>query len=253
MWTFIKLIFLASLCYFPIVIPNVLQRKSHSLEFRYRQLRKAVKFIFPALKIDFHINHQEMLQSSDPFLIVSNHHSYLDPFLMIYLMDHPVRFVAKKEIRFYPIFGDATASIDALFLDRKNIRSQIKTLQTMKESMMRKETRWVIYPEGTRNKTYSNPMLPFKAGSFKHAMESKTPILPMVAYGFHRPLNPKIRMKRYPVQIDFLDPITPKMYEGKTSQEVAEMIQSLIQARSYQMIEDDKQLVKALSSKKRKS
>lgn len=251
MWTFIKLIFLASLCYFPLVLPNVLRRKSHSLEFRYRHLRKAVKFIFPALKIDFHIDHPEMLATKDPFLIVSNHHSYLDPFLMIYLMDHPVRFVAKKEIRKYPIFGDATASIDALFLDRKNIRSQIKTLHMMKESMERKETRWVIYPEGTRNKTYSNPMLPFKAGSFKHALDTNTTILPMVAYGFHRPLNPKLHFKRYPVQIDFLDPITPEMVKGKTSQEVATMVHDLIQKRSHEMIEKDQELVAALKTKRK--
>jgi 1-acyl-sn-glycerol-3-phosphate acyltransferase len=247
MWIFIKLIFLASLCYFPLVLPNLLFKKRRSIEVRYRTIRKAVSFIFPALNIDFYIEHEQMLKTDHPFLIVSNHHSYLDPFLMIYLMKHPLRFLAKKEIRSYPIFGDATASIDALFIDRKDFRGQVKLLQTMKASMLEKNTRWVIYPEGTRNKSYSAPMLPFKPGSFKHAMEAKVDILPMVAYGFHRPLNPKIKLKRYPVQIDFLDPITPEMYANMSTVEVAQYVQDLIEKRSAEMIVKDQLLLKQTS------
>lgn len=229
--------------YFWYVLPNILFKRWTSTSFRYHRIRKAVKFIFPILKIDLIVDHPEMLKTTEPYFIVSNHHGMIDPFLMIYLMENPVRFISKKEVRRFPIFGDATASIDCLFINRKDVRSQIKTLLRMKESMLRKETRWVIYPEGTRNRQLSQPLLPFKAGSFKHAMESKTTILPMVAYGFHRPLHKKIHLKRYPVQIDFLAPITPDMYAGKTSQEVAEMIQQQMQIRSDDMVKKDHTLI----------
>lgn len=239
MWKYLRLIFPLLFAYFWYVLPNILFKRWTTTPYRYKQIRKAVKMIFPVLKIDLFIDHPEMMQSKEPYFIVSNHHGMIDPFLMIYLMEHPVRFISKKEVRRFPIFGDATASIDCLFIDRNDVRSQIRTLNQMKASMEKQETRWVIYPEGTRNRQLSQPVLPFKAGSFKHAIETKTTILPMVAYGFHRPLNKKIHWKRYPVQIDFLPPITPDMYAGKSSQEVADMVRDQIQARSDVMIANE--------------
>jgi 1-acyl-sn-glycerol-3-phosphate acyltransferase len=78
-----------------------------------------------------------------------------------------------------------------------------------------------------------------KPGSFKHAMETQTTILPMITFGFHRPINPKIKWKRYPVQVDFLPPITPAMYAGKTTQELADMIQNMMEIASKPLIEQD--------------
>lgn len=243
MWKYIRLILPLLYAYFLIILPNILFKRFRSLDYRYAQIRKAVRFVFPVLKIDVHIDHPEYTNTKEPYLIVSNHHGMLDPFLMIYLMKHPIRFISKKEVRKFPIFGDATASIDAEFIDRKNVRSQVRSFQVMKQSMERRDVRWVIYPEGTRNRALSNPMMPFKPGSFKHAMETNTTILPMVAYGFHRPIHPKIHLKRYPVQVDFLPPITPDMYRGKTTQEVADMVQQRIQDRSLLMIQKDNQLL----------
>jgi hypothetical protein len=80
-------------------------------------------------------------------------------------------------------------------------------------------------------------------------METQTTILPMVAFGFHRPINTKIHMKRYPVQVDFLPPITPAMYQGKTTQDVADMIQAQMQLRSLARIEKDKVLTSAINKK----
>jgi 1-acyl-sn-glycerol-3-phosphate acyltransferase len=112
----------------------------------------------------------------------------------------------------------------------------------MKESLIRKETHWLVFPEGTRNRRYSNPLMPFKAGTFKQAMEAKATILPMVTYGFFRPLDPKIDWKKYPVQVDFLPKITYEHYKGKTTIILAEEIQQMMQERSDKMIALDKTL-----------
>jgi 1-acyl-sn-glycerol-3-phosphate acyltransferase len=248
MWKYVRIVAPILFAYVFLVIPNILLKYILPLSWRYRMIRLAVKIIFPFLHIRMEISHREYLSTKEPYLIVSNHHGMVDPFLMIYLMKHPVRFISKKEVRQFPIFGDATSSIDALFIDRKNVRSQVSAFQKMKASMLKRETRWVIYPEGTRNRQWSQPMMPFKPGSFKHAMETNTAILPMVAYGFHRPLHRYIHMKRYPVQIDFLPPVTPEMYQGKSTQEVASMIQEMMQIRSDEMVAKDKLLVNQIQS-----
>lgn len=221
--------------YLFIILPNVWFKKRKPLSIRYTQLRKIIHGLYKTLRITLYIDHPDITKDKGPYFIVCNHHSMLDPFLLIYLFENPVRFMAKKEVRKLFLFGDATDSIDALFINRKSVRSQLDQLEVMKQSLIRKDTHWLIFPEATRNTQYSNPMLPFKAGSFKQAMEAKATILPMVTYGFFRPLDPKIDWKKYPVQIDFLDKITPDMYEGKSTIEVAEIVRNLMQIRSDKM------------------
>jgi 1-acyl-sn-glycerol-3-phosphate acyltransferase len=218
--------------YLFVVIPNLIFRKRWSLMHRYTTLRKVIHRLYRALRIKLYLTNDAIASQKGPFFIVCNHHSMLDPFLIIYLFKYPVRFISKKEVRHLFIFGDATASIDALFINRKSVRSQIKKLQEMKQSLIKKDTHWLVFPEATRNKQYSNPMLPFKAGTFKQAIETKATILPMVTYGFFRPLDPKLNWKKYPVQVSFLDPITPEMYEGKSTVQLADELQIIMQSAS---------------------
>jgi 1-acyl-sn-glycerol-3-phosphate acyltransferase len=218
--------------YLWVILPNVWFRKRIDLTTRYHGLRRVIQRLYGALRIKLYITNPEVPKQKGPYFIVCNHHSTIDPFLLIYLFEYPVRFIAKKEVRKMFLFGDATASIDALFINRKSVRSQLKKLNIMKQSLIDKDTHWLAFPEATRNRQYSNPLLPFKAGSFKQAMEAKATILPMVTYGFFRPLDPKIDWKQYPVQVEFLSPITPDMYEGKSTLEIAEKIRGLMQVKS---------------------
>jgi 1-acyl-sn-glycerol-3-phosphate acyltransferase len=218
--------------YFFIILPNVLFKRWIPLSHRYKTLRGAVRRLYHYLRLKMYITNIDRMKPGQTYYIVSNHHSMLDPFLAIYLIKDPIRFLAKKEVRHLLIFGDATASIDALFINRKSIKSQIGTLNIMKKSLEEKETHWLVFPEATRNKQFSNPLLPFKAGTFKQAMQTNATILPMVTFGFFRPLNPKLNWKSYPIQVDFLEPITPDMYQGKSTIQIAEEVQARMQEAS---------------------
>jgi 1-acyl-sn-glycerol-3-phosphate acyltransferase len=228
--------------YLWVILPNLWFRKRIDLDTRYRQLRKIIHRLYPTLKAQLYLSNGEVTKEKGPYFIVCNHHSTLDPFLLIYLFEHPVRFISKKEVRRMFLFGDATASIDGMFINRKSVRSQLVKLNEMKKSLIKKETHWLAFPEGTRNRKYSNPLIPFKAGTFKQAMEAKATILPMVTYGFFRPLDPKLDWKKYPVQVDFLPKMTYEDYQGKTTIALAEEIQKMMQIRSDKMIELDKTL-----------
>lgn len=221
--------------YLFVVLPNVIWKKRIPLSVRYTRLRKVIHRLYRALRIRLYLENPEVTKEKGPYFIVCNHHSMLDPFLLIYLFEHPVRFISKREVRKMPIFGDATASIDALFINRKSVRSQLDKLEIMKQSLIKRDSHWLAFPEATRNPQFSHPMLPFKAGTFKQAMEAKATILPMVTYGFFRPLDKKINWKTYPVQVDFLPKITPEMYAGKSTVEVADWIRTMMQERSDKM------------------
>lgn len=228
--------------YLWVILPNLWFRRRIDLATRYRQLRQIIHRLYPTLRAQLYITNGEVTKEKGPFFIVCNHHSTLDPFLLIYLFEHPVRFISKKEVRKMFLFGDATASIDGMFINRKSVRSQLVKLNEMKQSLINKETHWLAFPEATRNRQYSKPLMPFKAGTFKQAMEAKATILPMVTYGFFRPLDPKLDWKKYPVQVEFLPKITYEDYQGKSTITLSEDIQKMMQERSDKMIELDQTL-----------
>ena len=228
--------------YMFIVLPNLLLMRILPLSYRYRTLRQAVRRLAKFLRLDFYITNANLVDQQQKYFIVTNHHSALDPFLAIYLFENPLRFLGKNESRKMPIFGDATASIDTLFINRKSVRSQLDTLRFMQTEIAAGKTHWLVYPEATRNKQFSQPLLPFKAGAFKQAMEANAIILPLVTYGFFRPLDPKLNWKRYPIQIEYLPPITPAMYAGKTTIEFSDMVQARMQAVSDKMFLHDQSL-----------
>lgn len=235
--------------YFTFVLPHLWFKHRIPLAVRYAKLQRLVKAIAKTLRIEFLIDHPEVMHEQGPYYFVSDHNSMLDPFLFVLLIDHPTRFIAKKQVAKLMIIGDCTKSIDAIFIDRNNLRQEIKVLQTLKQSLIKKDVNWVIYPEGTRNRQPETaPLNEFKPGSFKLAMDTQSTIVLVPMYGTHRPLNPNIDWKKYPIQIDFMHKITPAMYEGKTTIEVAEMAQRMMQQR----IDDMKIKDLALQASRRK-
>jgi hypothetical protein len=75
-------------------------------------------------------------------------------------------------------------------------------------------------------------------------MEAKATILPMVTFGFFRPLDPKLNWKHYPVQVDFLPVITPEMYAGKSTVELAAEVQAMMQTVSDKMKQADDEMTR---------
>jgi hypothetical protein len=64
-------------------------------------------------------------------------------------------------------------------------------------------------------------------------------------WGSFRVLDIKLkRMKRYPIQISILDPITPQEYEGLSTAEIAKLVQSRVEAEVERLKEKEKELLK---------
>lgn len=66
-----------------------------------------------------------------PFLLVSNHLSYLDVIVLSSLVD--TIFVAKREVRGWPLFGAAANSIGCIFVDREAPRDAIRAGEAMRD------------------------------------------------------------------------------------------------------------------------
>ena len=81
-----------------------------------------------------------------PFLLVSNHLSYLDVAVFARAMG-PV-FVAKSEVARWPVIGWLARSMGTLFVDRRRHRDLARVAQAMGEGVARGRG-LVLFPEGT--------------------------------------------------------------------------------------------------------
>ena len=107
-------------------------------------------------------------------LLVCNHRSYTDPFLLFGSL--PAVPVGKAAVAKWPIIGLAGKLIGAVFIDRTSQASRYAARETIADRL--KKGFFVInYAEGT---THTNPQtIDFKPGLFKEAAIAQFPIIPI--------------------------------------------------------------------------
>lgn len=86
------------------------------------------------------------IQDGHPGLIVCNHISWLDVFVLNSVV--PMRFVAKSEVRAWPVIGWLCARAQTLFIERGKMRSAARVNTTMAALLQQGES-LAVFPEGT--------------------------------------------------------------------------------------------------------
>lgn len=81
-----------------------------------------------------------------PFFIVSNHMSYLD-IIPLYL-NLRCTFVAKKEVRSWPVIGFMVKAVGVLFIDR-NRRKDVTRVNDLLNQSLNEYQGMIVFPEGT--------------------------------------------------------------------------------------------------------
>ncbi len=109
-------------------------------------------------------------------VIVSNHQSMFDILIILGYINKITGFIAKIELKRIPILNTWLSIIHSVYINRKNMRDSYDTIQEGVKSLNSGNS-MVIFPEGKRSR--SGVMGRFKSGSFKLAVMSGTPILPV--------------------------------------------------------------------------
>lgn len=221
-------------------------------EIRYSRIHRFLSRLSISMHCDFYIEGQENIPANGNVVFVSNHQSNMDPVILVRAIDKPVSFVAKKETRSFPVVSTIIKALDSVFIDRTNIRSEIKSIGTVSQRLEEiPEQSFIIFPEGTRSRPADHPVADFKPGALKPAFTAKKPIVPVALYGGFRCLAGKLNLKRYPIQVKFLKPIMPEELENTNTVELSERIEKEIVSETDKMREKDKELVEpVLKSKK---
>lgn len=123
------------------------------------------------------------------YIFVSNHISYLDiPVMMKAIRGQNFRILGKAELGKIPVFGFIFRHA-AVSVDRKSVEQRAKSIIVLK-SIIKRKISVFICPEGTFNETAA-PLKEFYDGAFKIAIETQTPIKPVLILDTYDRLNYK--------------------------------------------------------------
>lgn len=114
---------------------------------------------------------------SKPAILVANHQSWFDVFVLLVAVPGKLRFVAKEELGRIPIFGRAWRGCDHVPIDRSDRRRAIASLNRAGEKLREESLIVTMFPEGTRSP--DGRLYSFKKGAFVLAIRTGVAILPV--------------------------------------------------------------------------
>ena len=169
-----------------------------------------------------------------PYIVVANHQSFVD-MLLISQLPWEMKWLSKEDFFKYPLIGWLMRMAGDIKLHRGKRDSIVAAMDSCKDRLS-KRVSVMIFPEGTRSK--DGELQQFKDGAFRLAIETGTPILPLVVEGTYPALQKgDWRFGVTDAEVRVLEPIETA---GLTIDDVTEL-----RDRVHTLIADELALMKA--------
>jgi 1-acyl-sn-glycerol-3-phosphate acyltransferase len=140
-------------------------------------------------------------------VVVSNHASNLDAFMLMMALDRPLTFTPKVEMFSWPLIGLLTRRLANLPVDRSTHEARLRAYAAA-EAALRAGRTLHFFPESTTSTM--NGLLPFRLGAFRLASDHGLPVVPVVIRGTREVLRAdQGRLRRAPVEVEILPPLVP--------------------------------------------
>ena len=170
---------------------------------------------------------EENIPTNTPVLYIGNHRSFFDIVLTYVRVPRPTGYISKKEIEKVPLLNIWMRNLNCLFLDRENVREGMQTILAAID-MMKNGKSVCIFPEGSRNKE-EGTLLPFHEGSFKIAVKSGCPIVPMTINNSAAIFENQFPfIKKAHVIIEYGKPVYPKELPKENQKHLGEYVSNII-------------------------
>lgn len=153
-----------------------------------------------------------------PYVVASNHHSFLDPFLIAAAHRAKIRFLALQDL-----FGNyrwvdfSLGAFDVIPIERGRI-----PLGPMRTALSHLSSGGVvgIFPEGTRYESFDPERV--RRGGAWLAVRTGVPLVPVAVSGSEQVLGPDNRLHKGRIRLEVGPPLAPK---GDDHDSVADLIQ----------------------------
>lgn len=150
---------------------------------------------------------ESIWRETAPAVVVANHTSAYDIFVMMASLPSPYRFVAKKELFQIPLLGWAMRLAGHVPIERSGTAKDVRALDPLAAALAI-NARFIFFPEGTR--TEDGRLSDFKGGAFHFAARHQLPVIPVAICGAqHVQRYPSKRIRPGLIELKVLAPIDP--------------------------------------------
>lgn len=131
-------------------------------------MRGWCKGVARILNIKFHV---QGIPPKAPFILVSNHLSYID--ILPMFINMRCTFVAKKEVESWPVLGYMVKKTGVIFVDR-TVRKDVTRVNELLAKSLNGHQGIVLFPEGTT--TGGDKVLPFRSSLLNYPASKSIPV-----------------------------------------------------------------------------
>lgn len=221
--------------YFTWILPYSKNPSKEPINIKFKKLKYFIIKLNKSMKVEIHATGNEDLPHDTKCVFLPNHMSAYDPMIISAVLPDATTYLSKIENKKIPVVGRIISAMEGCFVDRNDLEKSLQAMIHIENDLKEQNKNWVIFPEGTRNKDPMAPLLEFHKGSFRTAMRTQVPIIPVALYGTHNCLKSKYKLKKYPVYVTFLKPITPEEYKDKTIDEIRDLVKDRVQVEENKL------------------
>lgn len=217
----------------PYMIPKMRKEADHpekySEEERYELARYAIHLMKMTGAIHTKAYGTENLPETGGYMMYPNHQGKYDALGIMDTHDRPCSLVMDKAKSNTILVKEFVDLVQGKRLDKKNVRQALSIINEVAKEVSN-GARYILFPEGGYDFNNRNNVCNFKAGSFKIALKSKAPIVPVALIDSYRVFN-SFWMGPVTTQVHYLKPIYFEEYGSLRTQEIANLVRDRIQEK----------------------
>lgn len=182
----------------------------------------------------------ENLPKEGGYMLCPNHQGKYDAYGIIGVHEKPCSFVMDKDKSYIIFIKQALEMFQGKRLDKADLRQAMTVINEVAEEV-KNGARYILFPEGYY-KDNKNTLQEFKAGCFKIALKSRTPVVPVALIDSYKVFNSN-QIGPVNTQVHFLKPICYEEYKGMKTQQIAALVKERIQEKIDEVTKSEEKLV----------
>lgn len=217
----------------PYLIPKMRHLADHperyTEEERYNLARYVIRLMKSTGAIHTKAFGTEHLPEEGGYMMYPNHQGKYDVLGIIHTHKKPCSFVMDKAKSNTILVREFMGLVQGKRLDKKDVRQALTIINEVADAV-KQGKRYILFPEGGYEFNNQNKVYKFKAGSFKIALKSKAPIIPVALIDSYKVFN-SFCIGPVTTQVHYLKPILFEEYGHLKTQDIANLVQNRIQER----------------------
>jgi 1-acyl-sn-glycerol-3-phosphate acyltransferase len=164
------------------------------------------------------VHGREHLDPARPAIYISNHTSIMDIFLTAWLTPTGTCSIAKRQVLYYPFFGQLYLLSGHFLIDRGHSARAIASMKRVAVRARAHRLSIMLWPEGRRSR--DGRLRAFKKGFAHLAVQTGLPIVPIAIAGAHRSWEKNsLRLSQVPIDVTVLPAIDTSAWTPDTLDE----------------------------------